>query len=119
MITILAQVKPITNPVVSGLVGKTEADAPGILAKFFSGLVGILLVLATIWAFFNLLLGAFNWISSGGDKSKLESAQQKIIHSIIGLFLVFASWAIFLVLLRFLGLTGPGGELKLALPKLF
>ena len=109
----------IQNPVVSGLIGKSQAQAPGILAKFFSGLVGLLLVMGTIWAFLQLLLGAFNWISSGGDKARLEAAQQKIIQAIIGLFLVFAAWAIFLVLLRFLGVTGPGGQLNLKLPKLF
>ena len=105
----------IGNPVVSGLIGKTQAQAPGILGKFFSSLIGVLLVLGTIWAFFQLLLGAFNWISSSGDKAKLEAAQQKIIQAIIGLGLIFAAWAIFAALLKFLGIGGVSG---LKLPKL-
>ena len=109
----------IVNPVISGFKGKKPGDAPAILAKFFSGIVGLLLIISTIWAFMQLLLGAFNWISSGGDKGKIEAAQQKILHAIIGLMLVFAAWAIFLILLRFLGISGPGGQIKLILPKLF
>ncbi|OGG03899.1 hypothetical protein A2W14_05510 [Candidatus Gottesmanbacteria bacterium RBG_16_37_8] len=116
--TILLQT-PITNPVIPRLIGKKPGDAPALIAQFFSSLIGLLLVIGTIWAFMQLLLGAFNWISSGGDKGKIEAAQQKILHAIIGLVLVFASWSIFLVLLKFLGIVGPGGQLQLILPKLF
>lgn len=107
---------PIQNKVVSGLLNRDPAQGGSILGKFFSSLVGLLLVLAAIWAFANLLLGAFSWISSGGDKGKVEAAQQRITQAIIGLFLVFASWAIFVVLLRFLGISGVEG---LKLPTLF
>jgi len=116
--TLLAQ-KGIDNPVITNLVGKTEADAPGILGKLFSGIIAFLLVIGTIWAFFQLLLGGINWISSSGDKGKLEAAQQKIIQAIIGLGIIFASWAVFIAVLSFLGVTGPGGEFKLKLPTLF
>ena len=112
-------VAPITNPVISGLKGKNPNDAPKILGNFFSAIVGILLTIATVWAFWQLLVGAFDWISSGGDKSRIETAQQKILHAIIGLILVFAAWAIFLVLLRFLGIIGTGGQINLTLPNLF
>ena len=107
----------INNPAVPSL-GDPE-KAPQIFGKFISGFIGLLLVAATIWAFVNLLLGAFNWISSGGDKGKLETAQQKILHAVMGLVIVFASWAIFIVLLQFLGMTdGLGGALKFKLPTL-
>lgn len=116
---ILAQAS-MTNPVLQWTVGKSSNDSVGILGKFLSGFIGLLLVLGAIWAFVNLLLGALNWISSGGDKAKLEAAQQRIVQAIIGLVLVFAAWAIFFVLLRFLGVTkATGGGLQLMLPKLF
>ena len=107
----------INNPVVPKLEDPTKA--PQIFGKFVSGFIGLLLIGATIWAFVNLLLGAFNWISSGGDKGKLETAQQKILHAVMGLVIVFASWAIFIVLLQFLGMSdGFGGAIKLILPTL-
>ncbi|OGG18702.1 hypothetical protein A3D05_02405 [Candidatus Gottesmanbacteria bacterium RIFCSPHIGHO2_02_FULL_40_24] len=112
---------PITNPVIKGLTGKLPKDAPGILATFIAGLIGLLLVIGTLWAFFQFIIGAFNWISSSGDKGKLESAQQRILQAVIGLIVVFAAWAIFIVLLRFLGVTGAGagGQIQLKLPTLF
>ena len=73
---------------------------------------------ATIWAFIQLLLGGFNWITSSGDKGKLETSQQKILQAIIGLGIVFAAWAIYIVLLKFLGVTDGSGGLNLKLPKL-
>src|SRR3989338_781018 len=107
----------IVNPAVPSL--KDPEKAPQILGKFVSGFISLLLMAATILAFVNLLLGAFNWISSGGDKGKLETAQQKILHAVMGLVLVFASWAIFIVLLQFLGMSdGLGGALKFILPTL-
>lgn len=110
----------INNPLLPWTIGKSSKDGASIFGKFFSGFIGILLVLGALWAFVNLLLGALNWISSGGDKAKLEAAQQRIVQAIIGLVLVFAAWAIFFVLLRFLGVTkGTGGGLQLMLPKLF
>lgn len=116
--TILLQA-PIQNPVIKGLIGKTEDQAGGILGNFFSSLVGLLLVGATIWAFLQLLLGGFSWITAGGDKGKLETAQQKILQAIVGLGIVFASWAIYLVILRFLGFTdSTTGGFTLPLPKL-
>lgn len=115
----LLLVAPIQNPVITGLAGKTEAQAGGIFGNFFSSLVAFFLVGATIWAFLQLLLGGFNWITAGGDKGKLETAQQKILHAIVGLGIVFASWAIYLVILRFLGITNSTtGEFTLPLPKL-
>lgn len=113
-------ITPIQNVLISPFANKGPEDTPGLLAKFFAALIGLLLVAGTIWAFFQLLLGAFGWISSGGDKGKLETAQQRILHAIIGLMIVFASWAIFLILLQFLGISPlGGGEINLKLPTLF
>lgn len=119
---LLAQDIPeIGNPVVTGLVNPTQANAPAMFGKFFSGLVGLLLTIATIWAFVHLLIGGIEWLSSGGDKGKVENAQHHLTSAIIGLFIVFSVWAVYLVLLQFLGLSPsgvPGGGIQLKLPKL-
>lgn len=114
------QISPITNPVISGLQGKNPDDAPALFAKFFASLIGIILALGTIWALVNLLQGGLEWISSGGDKSILEGAQKRITNAIIGLFVLFASWAIYLVILQVLGLSPTGGGgFQLKLPTLY
>lgn len=113
-----ADIPPINNPVLPSLANKPPEQAFGTMV---AGIVGFLLVLASIWAFLQILLAGINWISSGGDKSKLEAAQQRITQGIIGLFIVFAAWGIFLVLLRFLGIIqqSPTGEIQLKIPQIF
>lgn len=75
------------------------------LGKFISAILAAILVIATLAAFVFLLLGGLAWITSGGDKAAVEAAQKRIQAAIIGLFVVFASWAIMLVVGRFLGVN--------------
>ena len=74
------------------------------LGKFISAILAAVLVIATLAAFVFLLLGGLSWITSGGDKTAVEGAQKRIQAAIVGLFVVFAAWAIMLVVGRFLGI---------------
>lgn len=113
------QITPIQVNVIGGLAGKSPDDIPALFAKLFSAIIGLLLVGATIFAFVQLLLGGMEWISSGGDKHALENAQSRLTNALLGLFLVFASWALYLLILRFLGVTGTGATFEFKLPTLF
>lgn len=42
------------------------------------------------------LLGGLNWLTAGGDKTKVESAQKHITNAIIGLAIILVSYAIIL-----------------------
>lgn len=79
------------------------------LGKLISSIFSALLTIAGLLAFFYLLLGGIQWITSGGDKAGLEAARNKIIHAIVGLIVVFSAWAITLLLQSFLNITilGP------------
>lgn len=109
----------IVNPVITGIGDKTQKDAPAVFGKFFGSIVGVLLIAGSLWTLFQLLLGGLQWISSGGDKTALESAQKRITNALIGLLLLFASWAVYLVILQYFGIIGPGGEIIFKLPTLF
>lgn len=74
------------------------------LGKLISGVIGAILVVATLAAFLYLILGGFQWITSGGDKAGVEAAQKRIQAAIIGLFIVFAAWAIMLLIGQFFGI---------------
>lgn len=74
------------------------------LGKFISAILAAILVIAALAAFVYLLLGGLSWITSGGDKAAVEAAQKRIQAAIIGLFIVFAAWAIMLVIGKFLGI---------------
>lgn len=83
--------------------------------QLIGALVGIFLIIAVIAALFYLLWGGFSWITSGGDKGKVEEAQNKIQAALIGLLIIFAIWALFNVIGNFLGIN----IFKLEIPKPF
>jgi hypothetical protein len=51
-----------------------------------------------------LIFGAIKWISSGGDKQALESARGTITSALIGVFILFAVFAIIQLINTFFGL---------------
>ena len=81
---------PLGNPVA------TKQD-PGTSAftNFISTAIGIMTIVAFIWFIFTLFTGAIAWLSSGGDKQKLQNAQKQITTGLTGLIIVIA--AIFLI----------------------
>lgn len=72
------------------------------------GVVGFLVFIYLIW-------GGVEWITAGGDKSKTESARQKITNAIIGLAIVAAAFAISKVLGAFFGVE-IGTEINIPKP---
>jgi len=113
-------VPPIENPVLPGLKGKTAEDTPIIFGQIIASIVGILLVAGTIWTLYQLLLGGLAWISAGGDKGSLEAARNRITNALIGLLIMFAAWALYLLILQFLGIAPAGAKSVLfKLPTIF
>lgn len=72
-----------------------------------TSLLQIALIASVIIVLFQLVTAGLNWITSGGDKAKTDSARSKIVAAVIGLVLVVASWAIFLFILQLIGIA-PG-----------
>lgn len=60
---------------------------------------------AVILALFFLVWGGIDWITSGGDKQKLQSARQKIVFAIIGLVLAFLAFFIINLISNFFGIN--------------
>ena len=56
--------------------------------KTFILIAGLALLLYLLW-------GAFDWISSGGEKEKIAKAQSKITSAVIGIILVFVVLVVF------------------------
>ena len=75
-------------------------DAGNLITFVLKGslVVGVLLALAF------LILGGIEYITSGGEKGKTESARNKITAAIIGLILIAASFAILTLVLRLLNI---------------
>ncbi|MBI3956091.1 hypothetical protein HY339_02450 [Candidatus Gottesmanbacteria bacterium] len=75
------------------------------LGELISAAVGALLIIAALLAFFYLILGGIQWITSGGDKAGMEAARNKITHAVVGLIIVGAAWAIMILVQNFLGVS--------------
>ena len=75
------------------------------LSALASSLVSLALVLAALFAFGFLIFGGIIWISSGGDKAKTEQARNTITAALVGLLIVFGSWAIMSLLEAFFGVS--------------
>src|SRR3989344_8011081 len=83
-------------------VNKGGSGAGGI-SLFLTNFVALIYSIAAIVLIFMLLWGAFDWITSGGDKEKLQNAQRKIINAIIGIMLFAIAFAVIQVLGVFTG----------------
>ncbi len=59
---------------------------------FLRGIIIFIIVLAGLFAFWNMLIAGFSYITASGDKAKVEIAQQKITHAIIGLVIIAISF---------------------------
>lgn len=82
------------------------------VTKTISSIIGVMTIAAGIWFMFQLLTGGFFWMTSAGDKAKLETARHRINDAFVGLLIVVAGWAILALTGQFLGfdilVTDPG-----------
>lgn len=87
-------------------------------ANNLGGIVGaavtFILIIAVLIALFFLIYGGIRWITSGGDKAKVDSARQTITAAIIGLIVAFLAFFILSLALSFFGLSLT----NLVLPKI-
>lgn len=74
-------------------------------ASAISNGITIFLVLIAVTSLFFLLFGGIKWITSQGDKTKLDSARKTIIYAIVGLILSFLSFFIINMISGFFGLS--------------
>jgi hypothetical protein len=70
-----------------------------------NGIISFVMVIAAVLVFFYLIWGGIEWITSGGDKGKTESARNKITSAVIGLIVIAASYAVLTLALNFLGFS--------------
>lgn len=91
-----------------GLPGAPEvfeaAKAGSYFGTTLSGLLGGIMLIGSLMVLLYLLWGGIEWITSGGDQSKVSKARDKITQSVIGLIVLASSTAIFIILQSFLGI---------------
>ena len=70
---------------------------PG-LSDVLTFVIRIFFTIAGLVALFYLLLGAFAWITSGGDEDNVKKAREKITAAVIGVILIVAVLAVVVTL---------------------
>ncbi len=87
----LSQIR-VTNPMLDpGIQNRTGL---GFFQSFLPALIGFALVAGVVIFMLVFLIGAITWITSGGDKAKMESAKSRVSTALVGLVILFSTFAI-------------------------
>lgn len=76
-----------TSPLSNPLKAQSIPQLIGIIINAVLGIVGSIALLMFIY-------GGFMWLTSGGNDTKIKEGRKTLIWSILGLALIFASYAI-------------------------
>lgn len=111
---LLADIKDVFGsisppPELQKFIGTDTTGASGI-SKFLSNGITLFYSIAGIVLLFMILWGAFDWMTSEGDKEKVASAQKKILNAIIGIILFAVAFATIQVLGTFTGFKFFAGQ---------
>ena len=93
----------ITNPALKESIREQEGIT--FFQKFLPNLLTLGLIIGAVFFFFILIVGAIQWISSGGDKNALEEAKHKITNAIVGMIILFSVFAILKLIENFFGIS--------------
>lgn len=102
----------IINPVLPTLGGTSSYNDPEVGTKLTSSIVksmaSAVFILSFVLLFIYLITSGIAWLTSEGDKGKLESARNKLTNAVIGMVIVAAAWAIFNLVGQFIGIDVNG-----------
>ena len=73
------------------------------IGDFITKSLAISFIFAVIVVLIMLIWGAFEWITSGGDKDSVAKARNRIINALIGLAVLAVAFALFQVAGSFVG----------------
>ncbi len=87
------------------------------LAQYVGGVYTFLLSIAGMVAGVMMVIGGFQYVTSGGDKTRISAGKQRIVNALTGLVLAFSSYVILYTinpnLVSFEGLKITGVETEL------
>lgn len=82
--------KPLTGITVGGIV---------------SGAISLVMLVVALVFFFILVMGGLKWVMSGGDEKSVGAAKNQITNALIGLAIVFATFAIMKLIETIFGIS--------------
>lgn len=86
----------------------TFGTSSDVFKQQFANLIGsvlsIVITIGVLMLLLYLVWGAFSWITSGGDKGKVEEARNRMTTAVIGIIVLSSSVAIFMLVQQILGI---------------
>ena len=79
------------------------ANAAGLFGTIISNVIGFMTIFGGLWFMFQLVIGTYSWMSSGGDQARIQTAQRKISNAFIGLVILVAAYALIWLIGELLG----------------
>ena len=79
------------------------------LGQFVTNVLTLAFAIAVLIVLIMLVWGAFEWITSGGDKDAVAKARNRIINALIGLAVLAVAFALTRVAGQFLGFDITAG----------
>ena len=114
LLTLLAQADPIGKITRPSFLPDDAVSADGQLTGvmvFINNILRLVFIVAGIWAFFNLVLAGFKFLSAGGDPKAVAAAWESIWKSAIGLIIIVSSF-LFAAILGMILFDDPGAILN-------
>ena len=86
----------ITNPVIDPAFGANDDDAKSglIFVTYFIYIWNAVMVVGGLMVLVFFIQAAIEWITAGGDSGKIQKARERMIQSVIGLFILVFSFVI-------------------------
>lgn len=86
-------------------------------SSFISVIIVAIYVIGGLFTLWQIIMGGFTYITAGGDKGKVQEAQNKIFMAITGLIIIGASFLIIGVISLILfgdfnAILNPGSQLQ-------
>jgi hypothetical protein len=83
--------------------GSDVSNSGALFGNFVSSILQGIMVIAILMVLIFFVWGSIEWITSAGEKSKVESARNKITGAIIGLIVLASTLAVLFLVQNFLG----------------
>jgi len=80
----------LKNTAVAAKLGSTQTNIPILIGKIINVIVSLLGLIAVVL----IIIGGFQWMTSGGEEEKITKAKQLMINGIIGLVIIVLAYAI-------------------------
>lgn len=81
------------------------------IGNFVGNLIGIVYTVAAIVFLFMMIWGAFQWMTSGGEKEGIAAARKRLTYAIIGILLLAVTFFLAGIIGRLTGFTFFKGQL--------